>query len=123
MYVLDPMTKALNGVVIQSHIKKSMKASGGGIYTSSYFKYKYTYNGKTYYSTRHDYKNGLTGASAGSHNYRVGDDITVYINPKNPQQSIIEKGWAWNNILQLLLGFLLLWRLHAILDVSDLSDE
>ena len=115
MHVLDPMTQKLDGVVIQSHTKKSVKASNNRTYISNYFKYKYNYKGKTYYSIRHDFMNGWTGASAGNHNYQVGDGLTVYINPNNPHQSIIEKGWAWNNALQLLIGWALLWRLHAII--------
>ena len=123
MYVLDPMTKQLDGVVIQSHTKQSIKASGGHTNLTSYFKYKFNYKGKTYYSTRHDYMNGLTGASAGSNKYQVGDSLTVHINPSKPQQAIIEKGWAWNNVLQLLIGLVLLWRLHVILRVESLSQE
>ena len=118
MYLWNPVTLKLDGIVIQSEKKISTKASGGATHVTSYFQYKYTYKGKTYQSRTHDYLDGMDGESIGSSRYHHGDRITVYINPDQPKQAIIEKGWSFRHILMLLVGFALFWRLHALLNGS-----
>ncbi len=115
MSVLDPMTEKVDGLVVESKKEVSTKGSGGASVVTCHFMYKYTYHGHTYTSRTHDYKGGIDGECSGYHNYRRGDPIEIYIDPQRPRLATIEKGWSFNHILLLLLGFGFMWRLHALL--------
>ena len=118
VYLWDPLTLEVDGIVIESRKESKTKGSGGATHVVCHFRYGYSYQGRSYTSEIHDFMNGVGGDCNGAGNYRRDDPIRIYINPDQPQQSIVEKGWTIRHLLALLAGLALWWRLHALLNGS-----
>ena len=118
----NPMTLAIEGVVITSETRTSYSQHRHNSVAA--FEYQYEYRGRTYTSDRYHYKTGSNAEAV--KRFRPGQRLTVYIDPEQPSQSIIERGLGWLNYAWLGFGLLLSiasLRLHARMAALDKKSE
>lgn len=111
IYFQDDRTVAVTGKVMLS--EKRLNGHPHRPHTSFNFRYEYQYKGKTYSSSRYHYKSEDGHAEAVAR-YRPGDKIKVFLNPEDPTEVIIEKGWSWLNLIWILVSLALLYKILTI---------
>ena len=83
-----------DGVIIDSGVDTSTDGEGGTTYCL-WVDYQYTYNDRTYGGDVVSYsKDNSCSSWAGEadEKYPPGEEITVYVNPDNPYEAVIENG-------------------------------
>ncbi|KAA0258296.1 MAG: DUF3592 domain-containing protein [Chloroflexi bacterium] len=81
--------------------------------TSSFFQYEYTVNGEKQIGTRIFFGDtfislfSFLAAKGAIEKYKEGQTVTVYYNPSNPQNSVLEPGAKWQAFAALVLGVVL----------------
>jgi len=90
--------------VILSSGVKSHSGSKGTTYSVS-IEYRYSFNGRDYRSDRY---NPVPGSSSGYdgkkdivNRYPQGSTQVCYVNPKNPQEALLKRGFSWGLLLGL----------------------
>jgi hypothetical protein len=75
--------------------------------------YHYSFRGKTYtgrsMSFAAPFGASLRSATIASSRYAHGQEVTVYVNPENPSQSVLEPGVDWSTYLRIAVGGGVLW--------------
>lgn len=123
MYFQNPQTVAVTGQVIRSNERQGTNPHRP--HTSFDFTYQYQYQNKTYTSSRYHYKTEGGHAQAVAR-YQAGDEITVFINPEYPEQAVIEKGWSWLNLIWIVAGLAIVYKIlsiHAYLTKQELLQQ
>ena len=85
---------ATDGVITSSDVRSSTDSEGGTTYCLS-VNYEYTYEWKTYYGDVVSYSkdNSCDSWSRNADDdYPEGKEITVYVNPDNPYEAVLEPG-------------------------------
>ena len=85
---------ATDGVITSSDVRSSTDSEGGTTYCLA-VDYEYTYDGKTYYGNVVSYsKDNSCDSWSGNadDDYPEGKEITVYVNPDNPYEAVLEPG-------------------------------
>ena len=85
---------ATDGVITSSDVRSSTDSEGGTTYCLA-VDYEYTYDGKTYYGDVVSYsKDNSCDSWSGNadDDYPEGKEITVYVNPDNPYEAVLEPG-------------------------------
>ena len=85
---------ATDGVITSSDVRSSTDSEGGTTYCLA-VNYEYTYDGKTYYGDVVSYSkdNSCDSWSRNADDdYPEGKEITVYVNPDNPYEAVLEPG-------------------------------
>ena len=83
-----------DGVIIDSGVTTSTDGEGGTTYCL-WVDYQYTYNDRTYGGDVVSYsKDNSCSSWAGEadEKYPPGDEVTVYVNPDNPYEAVLENG-------------------------------
>ena len=83
-----------DGVIIDSGVDTSTDGEGGTTYCL-WVDYQYTYNDRTYGGDVVSYsKDNSCSSWAGEadEKYPPGEEITVYVNPDNPYEAVLENG-------------------------------
>ncbi len=101
-----------NGTITSSSMsKRTTRDSNHRTRTTYYPKigFQYQVGGRTYTSTRIAFGTGETGGSVKwarkvVNKYPVGNTVTVYYNPQDPQYGVLESGITWRSIIFLLAG-------------------
>lgn len=105
-FVTDPATEPVQATVTLSRQRMNPQTdSRRNIYAYD-FEYRYEYAGKTYTSDRYHYQTGSNFEAVKS--LRPGQRIQAWVDPDNPAQSIVVKGWSWLNLAWLIVGLVLL---------------
>lgn len=121
VYFADDRTVPVTGKVLLS--KKQANDHPHRPRTTYHFRYEYQYKGKTYTSSRYHYKSE-DGHSEAVARFRPGDEIQVFLNPENPEEVIVEKGWSWLNLIWILVSLAVLYKiltLHAAIVKEELN--
>ena len=124
---------AVQGQVTEAHVEHSTHSdSDGGIQYSYSPRLSYTYQagGNTYYSDKITFGfqqtfNSEAKAQAALQRYPVGGNVTVYYNPANPEEAVLERaagGFAVSLVIGILFVFIalcaactsLVWAVFAI---------
>lgn len=70
--------------------------------------YHYSFRGKTYtgqgMSFAGPFGASLRSATIASDQYAHGQEVTVYVGPQNPSQSILKPGVDWSTYLRIAIG-------------------
>ncbi len=84
-----------------------------------HFGYNYTYQGVEYFSNRvtHGYKNKSRGVA----HYPIGSKLTIYVNPSNPEYTVITKGVPIVFYVMFISGLLMLANLIFELGIIRLD--
>lgn len=85
-----------NGVIIDSGVSESTGGEGGTTYCL-WVNYDYTYDNNTYSGDVVSFsKDNSCSSWAGEadEDYPAGQEITVYVNPDNPYESVLETGFS-----------------------------
>jgi hypothetical protein len=60
--------------------------------------YTYEFNGRAYRSNRYHFMGGSTSGYKGKadivHRHPTGSKVTCYVNPRNPGDTVLERGWT-----------------------------
>ena len=96
--------------------KLSVSEDGSSYSYNIFVNYKYSVKGKVYENDRINfwYRNARDGTLARNliHEYRAGVIVPVYYNPKDPNQSVLEKGYSLNFFI---LFFILICLLSSFI--------
>ncbi|PHN08447.1 DUF3592 domain-containing protein [Flavilitoribacter nigricans] len=101
---------------VTARVTRSQTEHSSNLYhprTNYHFAYEYTFRGKTYTSDRYHYKSE-DGHSEAVDRFRVGDEIQVFIDPAQPENAIVDKGWSWLNLVWIVLSVLILARILSL---------
>jgi hypothetical protein len=123
IYFQNPQTVVVRGQVIRS--KERLGTNPHRPSTSFDFSYQYQYRGKTYTSSRYHYKTEGGHAQAVAR-YRAGDAISVFLDPEHPEQAVIEKGWSWLNLIWIVVGLAIVYKvlsMHAYLTRQEFLQQ
>ena len=85
-----------DGVVIDSGVDVSTGGKGGNTYCL-WVDYQYTFDNKTYdgYIVSYSQDNSCDSWSADAdENYPPGSNVTVFVNPDNPSEAVLENGFS-----------------------------
>ena len=83
-----------DGVIIDSGVASSTNSEGGTTYCL-WVEYDYTYNDRTYsgYVVSFSKENSCSSwADDADEDYPPGEEVTVYVNPENPSEAVLEPG-------------------------------
>lgn len=93
-----------SATVLSSEVKSHRDSDGDTTY-SIYIRYKYQFNNTPYTNDRYSF---LEGSSSGYdskakivHSHPAGKKITIYVNPENPSDSVINRSMKWILIIGL----------------------
>lgn len=99
---------ATPAVVVQSDTSEFF--SQERIQTSYHFAYEYTFNDELYESNRYSAAQLSPSEIEGVRQFSAGEPITVYVNPDNPRQAVVERRWPSLFVyFGFGLGLLALW--------------
>lgn len=111
IYFQDKHTVRVTGQVIRSESRSNNNLDHPR--TLYDFAYEYTFQDKTYTSTRYHYK-----SEDGHHEavslYRAGNPIIVFLDPGQPERAVIRRGWSWLNVFWVVLGLLVVYKVISI---------
>jgi len=89
------------------------------IYSMPFVRYEYSYAGNIFKSKKVALNDNWTTDYGESSEAVVGinpgSEITIYVNPKNPKQSVLSRGYKGSN-LKTLLGLLLFALIYELLN-------
>jgi hypothetical protein len=97
----------IDGTIVNSTIKKQSSRPGTCQYTPI-IEYEYSYEDKTYSSSKRRAGNYASGVSADAEaicsRYPVGNQVKVYIDPEDPSNSVLEFGTTPLSWICIILG-------------------
>ena len=101
----------VNSATIQKHYPSTSDHTRTPTYTPKVY-YEYTVDGKKYTAHRVSFS-GATGGKYGDaeevvNRYPVGSKITVYYDPDNRAESVLEPGFVWTSLIMALAGLVFL---------------
>ncbi|MBR95859.1 MAG: hypothetical protein CMA81_03455 [Euryarchaeota archaeon] len=85
-----------DGVVINSGVDESTSSEGGPTYCL-WVDYQYTFENRTYngYIVSYSQEDSCNSWSEDAdEKYPPGSDVTVYVNPENPTEAVLENGFS-----------------------------
>ena len=96
----------IKGVITKSKVYEPYRKGNASI---PIVHYEYSLKGKTYQSDRIFWGNVHTSGALSSaqkvvDKYKEGENVTVYYNPKNEQESVLEPGSAQGTLLSLAIS-------------------
>ena len=96
--------EAVQATVLASEVKSHRDSDGDTTY-SVYIRYKYLHNGHTYTGDRYSFMGGSSsGYESKAEKVRQnppGKEITIYVDPADPAESIIDRSMKWILIIGL----------------------
>ncbi len=107
--------------VIQSQQIKSPGRRVSDVSIEYKFRYTYQVNGQTYQSGRNSYKAADGDIANITDKLKTGDTTTIYYDPNNPENVVIEQGYSPLQILWIVAGLAGLTFSMALLWLNILS--
>ncbi|MBN1125311.1 MAG: DUF3592 domain-containing protein [Sedimentisphaerales bacterium] len=100
---------------------KSHSGDDGTTY-SVYIFYQYDFNDQTYKADRYNFMGGSSSGRSGKQavvdSYRSAKNPVCYVNPEDPTQAVLQRGFTWNLLFGLIPMVFVLVGIGGIIGVS-----